>query len=123
MLNSKKVVLLKDKCVSVSKSAVSRSMSIEEMREAAILNKRTKVSFDANTNKPYVRIAYGNEYVRVDDNSKDNAFVFDVELTAEQFEAQKDELLDIVETDIRNGEFDERLRVVSKKMSNARRLS
>ena len=109
------------KCVNAFPTR-TKEKSVEEMREAVLTNKRTRVEYSDKLEKPTVRVAYGNEYIRFNPNDKKSVcFTYEeFDITKEQFAEYNDDFNAVLKTDVESGMFDEEIKRISQKMSVAR---
>ena len=108
------------KCVNAFPSS-TKAKSIEDLRELTIGNNKTRVSYSDSLKKVVGRVAYGNEYLRFNPvNKKSTAFVHDMDITESEFVQLEDDYTELLNSDVRSGQFDEEIKRVSKKMSDAR---
>ena len=109
------------KCVNAFPTR-TKEKSVEEMREAVLTNMRTKVEYSDKEEKPTVRVAYGNEYIRFNPkDKKSTCFTYEeFDITKEQFEEYEDDFNEVLRTDVESGRFDDEIKRISQKMSDAR---
>ena len=109
------------KCVNAFPTR-TKEKSVEEMREAVLLNSRTRVEYSNKLGKPTVRVAYANEYIRFNPkDKKSTCFTYEeFDITKEQFEEYEDDFNEVLRTDVESGRFDDEIKRISQKMSDAR---
>jgi len=109
------------KCVNAFPTR-TKEKSVEEMREAVLTNMRTKVEYSDKEEKPTVRVAYGNEYIRFNPkDKKSTCFTYEeFDITKEQFAEYEDDFNEVLRTDVEGGMFDDEIKRISQKMSDAR---
>ena len=109
------------KCVNAFPT-LTKEKSIEDLRKAVLANAKTRVEYSDKLEKPTVRVAYGNEYIRFNTNDKKSTcFTYEeCEISKEQFAEYKDDFNAVLKTDVASGTFDEEIKRISQKMSDVR---
>ena len=109
------------KCVNAFPTNV-KVKSIEELRKLVLANKKTRVAYSDIKEKPSVRIAYGNEYIRFNpQDKKSTCFTYDeMDISKAQYQANGGVFRKMLESDVNNGKVDEQIERISKKMAEAR---